>query len=108
VAELLLDLGQLLLLTWEAELPQRAEQNDDEWLANIGTMWRAFGLANYGVLAELGAEGIRDKKAWLAKYMDVNAAIHRINAAIQEHSDADAESQAMSQVMLQPLPLAVA
>jgi hypothetical protein len=99
VADLLLDLGQMLLLTWEAELPQRADQNDLEWLTSIATMWRVFGLINYGVLEEIGAEGVRDKQGWLAKYMDVNAAISRINAAIQKHSDAGEEPP----VRLQPL-----
>ena len=102
VADLLLDLGQMLLLTWESELPQRAKQNDIEWLENIGIMWRAFGLANYGVLKELGAEGLLNKEAWLAKYMDLNASIHRINAAIQKHSDVGEEPQ----LMLQPLVVA--
>jgi transcriptional regulator with XRE-family HTH domain len=102
VADLLLDLGQMLLLTWEAELPQRAAQDDDEWLANIATMWRAFGLANYAVLDELGAEGLRNQQGWLARYMDVNATIHRINAAIRKHSDTGEEAP----VMLEPLGVA--
>jgi transcriptional regulator with XRE-family HTH domain len=99
VADLLLDLGQMLLLTWEAELPQRAAQDDDEWLANIVTMWRAFGLANYAVLDELGAERLRNQQGWLARYMDVNATIYRINAAIRKHSDTSEEAP----MMLEPL-----
>jgi transcriptional regulator with XRE-family HTH domain len=102
VADLLLDLGQMLLLTWEAELPQRAAQDDDEWLANIVTMWRAFGLANYGVLDELGAERLRNQQGWLARYMDVNATIYRINAAIRKHSDTSEEAP----MMLEPLGVA--
>jgi hypothetical protein len=105
VADLLLSFGELLLHTWEAELPQRAAQDDDEWLANIVTLWRVFGLINYGVLDELGAEGVRDKQAWLARYMDVNAAIHRINAKITENSvrgTSDA-SEASPQLLLEPL-----
>jgi transcriptional regulator with XRE-family HTH domain len=99
VADLLLDLGQMLLLTWEAELPQRAAQDDDEWLANIVTMWRAFGLANYAVLDELGAERLRNQQGWLARYMDVNATIYRINAAIRKQSDTSEEAP----MMLEPL-----
>jgi transcriptional regulator with XRE-family HTH domain len=102
VADLLLDLGQMLLLTWEAELPQRAAQDDDEWLANIVTMWRAFGLANYAVLDELGAERLRNQQGWLARYMDVNATIYRINAAIRKHSDTSEETP----MMLEPLGVA--
>jgi transcriptional regulator with XRE-family HTH domain len=102
VADLLLDLGQMLLLTWEAELPQRAAQDDDEWLANIVTMWRAFGLANYAVLDELGAERLRNQQGWLARYMDVNATIYRINAAIRKHSDTSEEAP----MMLEPLGVA--
>jgi transcriptional regulator with XRE-family HTH domain len=102
VADLLLDLGQMLLLSWEAELPQRAAQDDDEWLANIVTMWRAFGLANYAVLDELGAERLRNQQGWLARYMDVNATIYRINAAIRKHSDTSEEAP----VMLEPLGVA--
>lgn len=60
VADMLLRFGEMLLLQWEAELPDRAEADDDEWLANIVVLWRMFGLINYGVLDELGPGGIRD------------------------------------------------
>jgi transcriptional regulator with XRE-family HTH domain len=111
-ADLLLGFAETLLLTWEAELPARAQADDDEWLANIVVLWRTFGLINYGVLDELGAEGVRDKEAWLARYMDVNAAVHRINAAIREHSVAGASQADAAAVMLEqpvvPAQLAVA
>src|SRR5215207_4836902 len=35
VADLLLEFGEMLLVTWEAELPERARADDDEWLGNI-------------------------------------------------------------------------
>lgn len=106
VAELLLEFGEMLLLTWAAELPERARANDDEWLANIAVMWRTFGLINYGVLHELGADGVRDMEGWFARYMDVNAAVHRINAAIQEHSAAGAAPDEEAAVLLEPLAVA--
>ena len=103
VADLLLGFGETLLLTWEAELPERARADDVEWLANIAVLWRGFGLVNYGVLEELGAEGVRDKQGWLARYMDINAAVHRINAAIREHSAAGASPDEEAAVTLAPL-----
>ncbi len=106
VADLLLQFGHTLLLQWEAELPDRARANDNEWLANIAFMWRAFGLINYGVLEELGADRLRDRQAWLGKYMDVNAAVHRINAAIREHSAAGAMPAEEDAVLLEPLAVA--
>jgi transcriptional regulator with XRE-family HTH domain len=106
VADELLLLGLHLLLTWESELPDRARGNDDEWLGNIVATWRMFGKINYDVLEELGADGLRDKQGWLARYMDVNAAIHRINAAIQEHSAAGTSPAEEAAVMLEPLMVA--
>jgi transcriptional regulator with XRE-family HTH domain len=101
-ADLLLQFAEMLLLTWEAELPARAQADDTEWLLSIRTIWQAFGLINYGVLDELGADGVRDKEAWLARYMDINAAVHRINAAILEHSTAGASSAGEAAIMLPP------
>lgn len=101
VADMLLRLGEMLLLSWEAELPARAQADDNEWLANIVVQWRMFGLINYGVLDELGAEGLRDKEDWLARYMDVNAAIHRLNDAIRAHSDSD---MLPDELLLEALP----
>jgi excisionase family DNA binding protein len=106
VADLLLEFGEMLLLSWEAELPNRAQADDDEWLANIVVLWRTFGLINYGLLHELGPEGLRDKEAWLARYMDINAAVHRINAAIQDQSAGGASPDEEATVMLEPLPSA--
>ncbi len=103
VADLLLGFGETLLLTWEAELPDRARADDAEWLADITVLWRGFGLINYGVLEELGAEGVRDKQGWLARYMDINAAVHRINAAIREYSAAGASPDEEAAVTLAPL-----
>ena len=102
-ADMLLRFGKMLLLTWEAELPARARADDDEWLANIAVLWRTFGLINYGVLDELGAGGLRDPKDWLARYMDVNAAVHRINAAIREHSSPEGTPDEEAAVLLEPL-----
>ena len=65
-----------------------------------------FGLINYGVLDELGVDGVRDKEAWLARYMDINATVHRINATIREHSTAGASPDEEAAVMLQPLAVA--
>jgi transcriptional regulator with XRE-family HTH domain len=102
-ADLLLRFGEMLLRTWESELPARARADDDEWLANIVVLWRTFGLINYGVLDELGAEGLQDKQGWLARYMDVNAAVHRINAAIREHSTTGEAQDEEAAVLLEPL-----
>ncbi len=106
VADLLLRFGEMLLLTWEAELPDRARADDDQWLANISVLWRTFGLVNYGVLEELGAEGVRGKEAWLARYMDINATVHRINAAVREHSTPGASPDEETAVTLEPLVVA--
>ena len=103
VAEMLLNFGEMLLLTWEAELPARASADDDQWLQDIRQMWQAFGLINYGVLEELGADGVRDKEAWLARYMDVNAAVHRINAAIRDNIAAGASPDEEDAVLLKTL-----
>lgn len=107
VADLLLDFAQLLLLTWEAELPSRAQANDDEWLANTAILWRAFSLSNYGVLKELSAEGLDDKQDWLsqymARYMDINAIVSKLNAAMREHSTADSSPADEALVALEPL-----
>ena len=100
-ADKLLEFGEMLLLTWEAELPARARADDDEWLANIAVLWRTFGLINYGVLDELGAGGLRDAEGWLARYMDVNAAVHRLNANIRAHSDSD---MVPDELLLETLP----
>ena len=102
-ADMLLRFGEMLLLMWEAELPDRARADDDEWLANIVTQWRVFGLINYSVLEELGASGLRDPEDWLARYMDVNAAVHRINAAIREHSVSEGTPDEEAAVLLEPL-----
>lgn len=92
-ADMLLQFAHMLLLQWEAEVPGRAEAGDDEWLANVAVMWRAFGLANYAVLEEIAAAGLTDREGWLdrymSRYMDVNASVHRLNAAIRAHSDSD-------------------
>jgi len=103
VAEMLLNFGEMLLLTWEAELPARASADDDQWLQDIRLMWQQFGLINYGVLEELGADGVRDKEAWLARYMDVNAAVHRINAAIRDNITAGASPDEEDAVLLKTL-----
>jgi len=103
VAEMLLNFGEMLLLTWEAELPARASADDVQWLQDIRQMWQAFGLINYGVLEELGADGVRDKEAWLARYMDVNAAVHRINAAIRDNIAAGASPDEEDAVLLKTL-----
>ena len=103
VAEMLLNFGEMLLLTWEAELPARASADDVQWLQDIRLMWQQFGLINYGVLEELGADGVRDKEAWLARYMDVNAAVHRINAAIRDNITAGASPDEEDAVLLKPL-----
>ena len=101
VADMLLRFGEMLLLQWEAELPDRAEADDDEWLANIVVLWRMFGLVNYGVLDELGPGGIRDMGGWFGRYMDMNAAVHRINATIRAHSDSD---MVPDELLLETLP----
>ncbi len=106
VADLLLDFAQMLLLTWEAELPARAQADDVQWLLSIRTMWQAFGLINYGVLEELGADGLRDKEGWLGKYMDLNAAVHRINAAIRDNVVDGASPDEETAVLLEPLAVA--
>ncbi len=103
VAEMLLNFGEMLLLTWEAELPARASADDVQWLQDIRLMWKAFGLINYGVLEELGADGVRDKEAWLARYMDVNAAVHRINAAIRDNITAGASPDEENAALLKTL-----
>ena len=103
VAEMLLNFGEMLLLTWEAELPARASADDVQWLQDIKEMWQTFGLINYGVLEELGADGVRDKEAWLARYMDVNAAVHRINAAIRDNIAAGASPDEEDAVLLKTL-----
>ena len=103
VAEMLLNFGEMLLLTWEAELPARASAGDVQWLQDIRLMWQAFGLINYGVLEELGADGVRDKEAWLARYMDVNAAVHRINAAVRDNIAAGASPDEEDAVLLKTL-----
>lgn len=100
-ADLLLKFAHMLLLQWEVEFPKRAAADDDEWLASVAVMWRAFGLANYAVLEELGADGLHDKQEWLARYMDVNAAIHRLNATIRAHSDSDMVPE---ELLLETLP----
>jgi transcriptional regulator with XRE-family HTH domain len=100
-ADLLLKFAHMLLLQWEEELPRRAEADDDEWLAKVAVMWRAFGLANYAVLEELGADGLHDKQEWFAMYMDVNAAIHRLNATIRAHSDS---GMVPDELLLEVLP----
>ena len=89
VAHQLLMLGEHLLQMWEAELPERARSNDDEWLGNTAGTWHMLGEINLGVLEELGADRLHDKEKWLARYMDVNATVHRLNAAIRAHSDSD-------------------
>ena len=89
VAHQLLMLGEHLLQTWEAELPERAQSNDDEWLGNTAGTWHMLGEINLGVLEELGADRLYDKESWLARYMDVNATVHRLNATIRAHSDSD-------------------
>jgi transcriptional regulator with XRE-family HTH domain len=89
VAHQLLMLGEHLLQTWEAELPERARSNDDEWLGNTAGTWHMLGEINLGVLEELGADRLHDKQKWLARYMDVNATVHRLNATIRAHSDSD-------------------
>lgn len=89
VAHQLLMLGEHLLQTWEAELPERARSNDDEWLGNTAGTWHMLGEINLGVLEELGADRLHDKEKWLARYMDVNANVHRLNATIRAHSDSD-------------------
>jgi transcriptional regulator with XRE-family HTH domain len=99
-ADMLLLFGEMLLRTWEAELPDRANA-DDEWLANIVVLWRMFGLINYGVLDELGPGGIRDMEEWFGRYMDMNTAVHRMNAAIRAHSDSDMVPE---ELLLEALP----
>lgn len=101
VADMLLRFGEMLLLQWEAELPARSRADDNEWLANIVVLWRMFGLINYGVLDELGPGGIRDMEEWFGRYMDMNAAVHRINAAIRAHSDSD---MVPDELLLETLP----
>ena len=103
VAEMLLNFGEMLLLTWEAELPARASADDVQWLQDIRLMWQQFGLINYGVLEELGADGVRDKEAWLARYMDVNAAVHRINAAVRDNIAVGASPDEEDAVLLKTL-----
>jgi excisionase family DNA binding protein len=107
VADLLLDFAQLLLLSWQAELPSRAQANDYEWLANTAILWRAFRLSNYGVLKELSAEGLDDKQdglsRYMARYMDINAIVSKFNAAMREHSTADGSPADEALVALEPL-----
>ncbi len=103
VADLLLRFGEMLLRTWEAELPERARAGDDEWLANTAVLWRAFGLINYGVLKELGPDGLRGLEGWFARYMDVNAAVHRINAKVRENSVPGKAPDEEATVTLEPL-----
>ncbi len=89
VAHQLLMFSQHLLQTWEAELPERARSKDDEWLGNTAGTWHMLGEINLGVLEELGADRLHDKEKWLARYMDVNATVHKLNATIRAHSDSD-------------------
>lgn len=107
VADDLLAFGHHLLRTWEADLPHRAQADDDEWLGNIVATWLIFGKINYGVLEELAGEGLSDKQGWLeqymARYMDVNAAIHRLNIAIRAHSVPGVMSGEMALAGLEPL-----
>lgn len=101
VAHQLLMLGEHLLKTWEAELPERARSNDDEWLGNTAGTWHMLGNINLGVLEELGADRLHDKEKWLARYMDVNATVHRLNATIRAHSDSD---MVPDELLLETLP----
>lgn len=101
VAHQLLMLGEHLLKTWEAELPERARSNDDEWLGNTAGTWHMLGKINLGVLEELGADRLHDKEKWLARYMDVNATVHRLNATIRAHSDSD---MVPDELLLETLP----
>jgi transcriptional regulator with XRE-family HTH domain len=107
VADMLLQFGEALLLTWETELPDRARADDDEWLATIVTQWRAFGLINYGILDEIATAGLTEREGWLdrymGRYMDVNAIVHRINAAVQDHSASGGTSDEERTVLLEPL-----
>ena len=102
-ADILLRFAHMLLMQWEAELPARAEADDYEWLAEVAIMWRAFGEANYAVLEALGADGLHDAQDWFARYMDVNTAIHRLNATIRAHSDSDVVPD---ELLLKTLPTA--
>ncbi len=101
VAHQLLMLGEHLLKTWEAELPERARSNDDEWLGNTAGTWHMLGKINLGVLEELGADRLHDKEKWLARHMDVNATVHRLNATIRAHSDSD---MVPDELLLETLP----
>ena len=107
VAYDLLRFGQMMLLQWEAELPERARADDDEWLGTIVGMWHIFGEINYRLLKVAASDGLHNKDAWLeqymARYMDVNAAIHRINAAIQGHAAAASAPDEGAMRVLEPL-----
>jgi excisionase family DNA binding protein len=104
-ADLLLKFAHMLLSQWKAELPGRAEADDDEWLANVAVMWHAFGLANYAVLEEIAVAGLTDSEGWLdrymSRYMDVNASVHGLNAAIRAHSNSDMVPE---ELLLETLP----
>jgi len=104
VADNLLVLAKHLLETWTAELPERAQADDDEWLGNIAAAWQVFGEIFYDVAKELGPDGVHDLEAWFAMYMDVNTAAQNLNAAIFEHSIvAGASSEEKAAVTLRPL-----
>jgi hypothetical protein len=82
-------LAHHLLKTWEAELPDRAQADDDEWLGNITATWALFGQINYKVLKAIGPGGLNNQERWLAKYMDINATLRTLNEAIAEHTEGE-------------------
>ena len=80
--------------------------SSDESTSIVG-MWHIFGEINYRLLKVAASDGLHNKDAWLeqymARYMDVNAAIHRINAAIQGHAAAASAPDEGAMRVLEPL-----